>query len=137
MKTSTASPLPPAPRQSKQISLFLLALLIFTVSICLRMVSWAEVVPEQLALRDGIYEISKPEHLAWFRDTVNGGNINISAKLMNDIDLSKNSAASEWLPIGQDSHTFNGTFDGGGHTVSGYLAHNVGGGGPFRENCKK
>ncbi|MCD8234591.1 MAG: Ig-like domain-containing protein [Cloacibacillus porcorum] len=47
---------------------------------------------------------------------------------MNDIDLSENGAASEWLPIGQKPNIFNGTFDGGGHTVSGYLAHNVGGG---------
>lgn len=50
---------------------------------------------------------------------------------MNDIDLSENGAASEWLPIGQKPNIFNGTFDGGGHTVSGYLAHNVGGGGDF------
>lgn len=68
---------------------------------------------------DGFYLIATAAELAEFRDMVNEGNDDISARLTADIDLSKNGELSEWKPIGNPS--FNGTFDGGGHTVSGYV----------------
>lgn len=68
---------------------------------------------------DGFYLIATAAELAEFRDMVNRGNNGISAKLTADIDLSVDGEPSEWKPIGNPS--FNGTFDGGGHTVSGYV----------------
>jgi putative cell wall-binding protein len=44
---------------------------------------------------------------------------NRNIELMNDIDLSKTAATREWVPIGVSGATFQGTFDGHGHTISG------------------
>lgn len=79
---------------------------------------------------DGFYLIATAAELAEFRDMVNEGNDDISARLTADIDLSKNGELSEWKPIGNPS--FNGTFDGGGHTVSGYVVREA----VYDENLK-
>ena len=70
---------------------------------------------------DNEYEftISTAAELAGLAQLVNGGT-DFSDKtitLAADIDL----AGREWTPIGKDSISsrFNGTFDGGGHTISG------------------
>jgi hypothetical protein len=66
-----------------------------------------------------IYEIYTTQDLKDFRDLVNLGYTNISAKLMNDIDLQGNES-DQWIPIGLDITTpFSGYFDGNGHTISG------------------
>ena len=72
---------------------------------------------------DGFYLIATAAELAEFRDMVNSGNNSICAKLTADIDLSVNDEPSEWKPIGNPN--FNGTFDGGGHTVSGYVVRDT------------
>lgn len=68
---------------------------------------------------DGFYLIAAVADLAEFRDAVNAGSTDISAKLTADIDLSVNGMPSDWTPIGDP--VYRGTFDGGGHTVSGYV----------------
>lgn len=68
---------------------------------------------------DGVYIIATSADLIAFRDAVNAGSGGISAKLTADIDLSSGGRPIEWEPIGNP--TYNGKFDGGGHTVSGYV----------------
>ena len=67
---------------------------------------------------DSTYTISTAEQLAGLAQLVNGGT-DFSGKtitLAADIDLE----GREWTPIGKDNYSrFNGTFDGGGHTISG------------------
>ena len=64
------------------------------------------------------FTISTAEQLAGLAQLVNGGT-DFSGKtitLTADIDLT----GREWTPIGKDNYSrFNGTFDGGGHTISG------------------
>lgn len=68
---------------------------------------------------DGAYQIGTADELVWFRDAVNAGSADISAKLTTDIVL-----GGEWEPIGkytdETPNGYTGTFDGGGFTVSGY-----------------
>ena len=68
---------------------------------------------------DGFYLIASGAELAEFRDAVNAGSADICARLTADIDLSANGGQSKWTPIGNP--IYSGTFDGGGHTVSGYV----------------
>ena len=83
-----------------------------------------------------MYLISKPCHLAWFRDYVNGTIVDdgeaagtthpsASAKLTADIDLKNYCHAAEdgkellsWLPIGNDNNRWKGNMDGQAHTIS-------------------
>lgn len=60
--------------------------------------------------------ISTLEELKAFRDEVNVGNTfkGETIELANDIDL----GGEEWTPIGTQSHQFQGTFNGNGHTIS-------------------
>ena len=62
------------------------------------------------------WTIETLEELKQFRDNVNNGNTysGWTITLGNDIDL-KN---EEWTPIGNSAVSFNGTFDGGNHTIS-------------------
>ena len=84
----------------------------------------------------GVYLISKPCHLAWFRDYVNGTIVDdgeaagtthpsASAKLTADIDLKNYCHAAEdgkellsWIPIGNKDNRWKGNMDGHGHTIS-------------------
>ena len=68
---------------------------------------------------DGFYLIASGAELAKFRDAVNAGSADICARLTADIDLSVDGKPLDWEPIG--SPIYSGTFDGGGHTVSGYV----------------
>ena len=95
--------------------------------------SWDGVTRTEPDLVDGVYQISDPEHLAWFSDKVNSEIVNAStsagsrnsilnAILLNDIDLGD----YEWTPIGRYGTYSNvnragyaGTFDGNDKTVSG------------------
>ena len=67
---------------------------------------------------DNEFEIPDLATLEKLRNYINNGNTGEGEyfKLTADIDL----GGQEWIPIGNDSsHQFNGTFDGGGHTISG------------------
>ena len=71
------------------------------------------------------------EHLAWFRDCVNEGNINACAKIADDVkaidmstvchkaDTGTQVEELSWTPIGNsDNNKYQGTFDGNGKTIS-------------------
>ena len=62
------------------------------------------------------YEISNLVGLTTFATSVNSGTsyANEAVKLTADIDLEN----KEWTPIGKSGSTFQGTFDGQGHTIS-------------------
>lgn len=77
------------------------------------------------------FVLKTAEHLAWFRDYVNGGHNNACAKIADDvkeIDMSSvcheaNTATDteelSWDPIGNsNNNTYQGTFDGNGKTIS-------------------
>ncbi|MCD8162298.1 MAG: hypothetical protein LUE09_02340 [Synergistaceae bacterium] len=107
-----------------QIAAFLL-LLLFT-ALTAPSAARAAIVPVEPASDDrGVYLLSEPGHLLWFRDTVNDVSADIDAKLTKDIDLSKGGNPSEWIPVGQYTdktpNGYAGSFDGGGFTVSGYI----------------
>ena len=73
-------------------------------------------VIEGLGTAENPFLIDDLEELKLFATTVNKG-ITYSGKvvkLANDIDLGN----MEWTPIGNSTHTFQGTFDGDNHTIS-------------------
>lgn len=84
--------------------------------------------PENMKKIDGksFYVITTADELAWFAAQVNGGKTTINAVLGNDIVFGedKNTTGTiQWNPIGKDnSHKFNGIFDGANHTVYGVYA---------------
>ena len=76
------------------------------------------------------YQIGNADQLMWFAAKVNGSTKKstsiLCAKLTSDIDLT----GKEWTPIGcynsySDCVYYGGTFDGGGHTVSGLTINNA------------
>ncbi len=69
------------------------------------------------ALVDGVYQIKKVEELLWFANAVNSGQSFLNAVLTKDIDMSD--FTGDWNPIGvcPEHDSFQGTFDGQGHTV--------------------
>ena len=92
----------------------------------------------------GIYEISTGAQLAWLAAQVNNKNVfsGETVMLTADIDLGK----QEWTPIGRDFRmnrkSFQGTFDGNGHIVTGLKissgnADNVGLFGPISKAIVK
>ena len=77
------------------------------------------------------FELKTAEHLAWFRDFVNEGNMKACAKIADDVkeidmstvchkaDAEKQVAELSWTPIGNfASNKYQGTFDGNGKTIS-------------------
>ena len=79
---------------------------------------------------DGVYQIGAPDELMWFNKNAK---MTDSAKLTADICINEDidaevSTLYEWTPIGKydnkdKAKRYAGTFDGGGHTVSGlYIA---------------
>ena len=74
-------------------------------------------VDNSQVLAVGTYSISTAEELAQLAQMTNAGFISAGSEfvLANDIDLS---AYSKWVPIGNDSTPFEGTFDGNGYKIS-------------------
>ncbi|MBR4081883.1 MAG: leucine-rich repeat protein, partial [Clostridia bacterium] len=72
---------------------------------------------------DDTYLISNAGQLYWFANEVNGGNNGIGARLTANItvpaSVSKGGSIPDWEPIGQGYTPYCGTFNGGGHTISG------------------
>ena len=75
------------------------------------------------------FVLKTAEHLAWFRDYVNGGHPSACAKIADDvkeIDMSTvchkadaQVAELSWTPIGNsEENQYQGTFDGNGKTIS-------------------
>ncbi len=77
------------------------------------------------------YQIGNADQLMWFAAKVNGSTktstSSLCAKLTSDIDLT----GKDWTPIGRatniysDYVAYGGTFDGGGHMVSGLAINNA------------
>lgn len=76
----------------------------------------AEDITEPSKDNDDVYQISSGSELAWLAQQVNSGkNASCSAVLTKDIDLG---GVDNWTPIGKSySYSFQGNFDGQGHTV--------------------
>lgn len=70
----------------------------------------------------GIYYVANAADLKAFAEKVNGGTsfAGKTVKLTADIDL----ANEEWTPIGKSGSTFQGVFDGQGHTISNLYINN-------------
>ena len=77
------------------------------------------------------FELKTADHLAWFRDFVNEGNMKACAKIADDVkeidmstvchkaDTEKQVAELSWTPIGNFARNkYQGTFDGNGKTIS-------------------
>ena len=60
------------------------------------------------------YKVHTAEGLKAFADEVNGGKTGLNCTLTSNIALT-----GEWTPIGSSSTPYTGTFDGGGHAISG------------------
>ena len=70
---------------------------------------------------DGVYEIWQAHELAEVGSGGTSGECSLSAnyRVMNDIPLSPFLNGTSWTPIGNLDAPFTGTFDGGGHDISG------------------
>ena len=65
---------------------------------------------------DGTYTVTSADGLMNVAELVNGGKTDINITLDTDIDLT----GKNWTPIGTDyDNSYKGTFDGGGHTITG------------------
>ncbi len=77
------------------------------------------------------FVLKTAEHLAWFRDYVNGGHSYACAKIADDVkaidmstvcykaDAENQVAELSWTPIGNsEENQYQGTFDGNGKTIS-------------------
>lgn len=86
---------------------------------------------------DNFYEISSKDELYWFAYEVNNNkHFTYNAKLMNDITINSSdlsatvdkSGLEKWSPIGdvvKNNATYQGTFDGNHHKVSGIYVSNT------------
>ena len=75
------------------------------------------------------FVLKTADHLAWFRDYVNGGHLSACAKIADDVkeidmstvchkaDAEKQVAELSWTPIGKSYNRYQGTFDGNGKTI--------------------
>ena len=63
---------------------------------------------------NGTYTVTSADGLMNIAELVNGGKSDINITLDTDIDLT----GKDWTPIGT-SNRYSGTFDGGGHTITG------------------
>ena len=133
VSTGTKETMVAPPRNTNcklQIAAFLL-LLLFT-ALTAPSAARAAIAPVEPASDDqGVYLLSEPGHLLWFRDTVNNVSADIDAKLTKDIDISEGGSPSHWTPIGRyisgnaKDNGYAGSFDGGGFTVGGYTVTDV------------
>ncbi len=65
---------------------------------------------------NGSYTVYNADGLLNVAELVNGGKTDINITLDKNIDLT----GKDWTPIGTDyDHSYKGTFDGGGHTITG------------------
>ena len=65
---------------------------------------------------NGSYTVTSADGLMNIAKLVNGGKSDINITLDTDIDLT----GKDWTPIGTDNdNSYKGTFDGGGHTITG------------------
>lgn len=76
---------------------------------------------------NGVYQISTIQELYWFSAYVNNTDSSIKAELANNITVNEDISAQKriiWTPIGTETKSFTGTFDGKGHIISGLVKEN-------------
>ena len=74
-----------------------------------------------VSAEDSVYEIDSYAKLIEVAPLVNGGQTGLSAKLTADITATD----KEWVPIGNDSKKYIGTFNGCGHIIAGLSNENT------------
>lgn len=86
---------------------------------------WTDVVtsqPEGYQVDvNGIIHIYSAEGLAWFSMISNNQSVTQTVLLESDIDLSQ----YRWHPIGNSDNSFDGVFDGRGHTIHGLYCNDL------------
>lgn len=65
---------------------------------------------------DGFYMLCNAGNVEWLQVQVNANNINLNAKLMNDIDF-EGKENLHYMIGDKEGHKYNGTFDGQGHRI--------------------
>lgn len=100
--------------------MFMKKLSLFFVAICMSMATFAQFSGSGSGTKDDPYLIFNPIQLDQVRNFLGQS---VYFKLMADIDLTEfiadNYPTEGWLPIGNSSSHFSGTFDGNGKTISG------------------
>ena len=119
----------------------LFTLLLLVMALLIPQWGWAQTASKPQkgdGKTDNPFIITKAEELAWFRDYVNGTIVDedeaagtthpsVSAMLTANIDLKgycykadKTQSLNElsWVPIGNETNKYKGTFDGNGKTIS-------------------
>ena len=126
---------------------WLVTLLLLVAAMVMPKMAWAEITPTKPSSGDGTsanpYQIGTAEELYWFAGLVNGTltdgtaqNTSANAVLTNDITVNTGvlnangtlvsdvSGFREWTPIGRADFSYNGIFNGQGHTISGLYFNN-------------
>lgn len=86
-----------------------------TLAALLALIMVLVLLPTVSAQADGEIEIANYEQLKAFAARVNGGEKTLNAKLTEDITCTDKT----WTPIGTDNESYEGTFNGQGHTITG------------------
>ena len=117
-------------------------MLLLVTAMVMPKMAWAEITPTQPSSGDGTsanpYQIGTAEELYWFAALVNGTltdgtaqNTSANAVLVNDITVNTGvlnadgtlvsdvTGFREWTPIGRRDFSYDGIFNGQGHTISG------------------
>ena len=76
-----------SPQASNHRLLYFIATLLFILAAALAAPMTARAAGTEPTSKDNVYQIRTAEELIWFRDAVNGGSADISAKLTKDIVL--------------------------------------------------
>ncbi len=71
--------------------------------------------PGYTEVSEGNYTVNNEKGLKNLAELVNNGATDINITLNTDLNLTN----MEWTPIGTESQPYTGTFDGGGHTITG------------------
>lgn len=72
-----------------------------------------------------VYPIASRADLELFAATVNGGAYSINGKVTDDFNCDHTKQECWMTPIGTADHPWTGTFDGRGHTISGFNIYSV------------
>ena len=135
-------------RKTKQLR-WLVTMILLVTAMAMPKMAWAEITPQQPSgggTSENPYQISTAAQLYWFAGLVNGTltdgtsqKTNANAVLTKDItvnidllaSLNKDGSIKEdgktvdtWKPIGSNGVTYEGIFDGQGHTISGLYFNN-------------
>ena len=94
--------------------------LLLIVAMCLTLLPTAAfaVDDEETATAPEKFAITSVGDLQTFADAVNKGDYDGKTDAVVTLDADLDLAGIAWIPMGDTSHDFAGTFDGQGHTIS-------------------